>query len=314
MYTNAKSVDEATAAKGEFRAGGTDLQERLRSRIASLPIVDIQHVKGLDRIEFHDQGCTIGALTTIDAVGANEDVRSRYPALALPALTLATPQIRNAGTMGGVLCQRTRCWYYRHPELGCPKKGNSDACSAREGNHHFGVCFDLGPCVHPHPSTIGAALLTYDAKIEVVNRGRITMDELFGDGTDPTRDHCLNEGELITHVHLSTGTVGERAAYQRQMSREWAEWPLVEVVVRLIIESDRIQDARIAMGGVANRPIRLPHVEARLQGQTPSDELFRAAAEDSIANANPLPQTEYKLPMVVNLVRSTLEAATVSGA
>lgn len=313
MYTKAGSIDDAVTAPGEFRAGGTDLQERLRSGIAGGALVDLQTIPDLDGIEFHDAGVAIGALARLEDVGRHPRLQQEYPALTLPAQTLATPQIRSMATLGGALCQRTRCWYYRHPDLGCPKKGNAEACSARHGNHHFGVCFDFGPCVHPHPSSIACALLTYDAEIEVTGRGRIPVADLYGDGSDGTRDHLLDAGELITHVHLPAAAAGERASYHRQMSRAWAEWPLVEVVVRLMMDGETIREARVGIGGVANIPLRLTEVESSLAGRPASEESFEAAARLSIRRANPLPQTGYKLDMVVGSVLQALETAAADG-
>ncbi|MDX1579614.1 MAG: FAD binding domain-containing protein, partial [Gemmatimonadota bacterium] len=211
-YTRATSVAEATTARGEFRAGGTDLQERLRSQCGGPgghALVDLRDVPGLDAIEVGPSGATIGALVRLAEVGAHPGLRAAYPALTLPARELATPQIRSMATMGGVLCQRTRCAYYRHPDLACPKKGNADSCPSRDGFHQRGVCFDFGPCVYPHPSSLGCALLTYDAAVEVAGRGRISVAELYGDGSDPTRDHTLEPGELITRVVLPAPEAGE---------------------------------------------------------------------------------------------------------
>ncbi len=312
-YTKADSIAAAVAATGEFRAGGTDLQERVHSGIATGALVDIQTLPDLDRIEFHQHGVTIGALARVADAGCHPRLQQEYPAFTLPAQTLATPQIRRMATLGGVLCQRTRCWYFRHPDLGCPKKGNAETCSARAGNHHLGVCFDFGPCVHPHPSSIGCALLTYDAELEVTGRGRMALKDLYGDGSDATRDHTLGEGELITQIHLPAAAAGERASYQRQMSRAWAEWPLVEVVVRLMIRGEVIQGARVGIGGVANIPFRLTEVEDALVGRPLSQDAFEAAARLSIQRASPLPQTGYKLDMVVGLVLEGLESAAAAG-
>ena len=151
----ASNIEEVNKTKGEIRAGGTDIQERLRSRVTTGEIIDIARIDGLDNIETAEDGSTkIGAMAIIADVGRNEYIQENYPALALPAQALANPQTRETGTMGGVLCQRNRCWYYRHPDFSCYKKGG-DSCPAREGNHHFGVCIDLGDCVFPHPSSIG---------------------------------------------------------------------------------------------------------------------------------------------------------------
>ena len=216
------------------------------------------------------------------------------------------------GTMGGVLCQRTRCWYYRSPHMACPKKGNATECPSREGNHYFGVAFDFGECVYPHPSSIGCALLTYDAELSVTGRGRIPIAELYGDGT-AMADHALKPGEMITELHLPAPAAGERGAYQRLMSRMLAEWPLVEVVVRLVIEGDVIKLARVGIGGVANIPFRLTEVEEALEGQPATDEVLAAAAKRATERAKPLPQTQYKVAMVEALVSSTLTQARDDG-
>ena len=312
MYTRAGTVDEAVSAAGEFRAGGTDLQERLHSGVSGGPLIDIQRLPDLGAIEIGPDGTRIGALATVAAVGRHPALQRAYPALTLPAQTLATPQIRSMATIGGVLCQRTRCWYYRHPELSCPKKDPATSCPARDGNHHFGVCFDFGPCVHPHPSSIGCSLLTYDAEIDVRGRGRMSVVDLFGDGRDPTRDHVLNPGELITHVLLPPPIPGERASYQRLMSRAWAEWPLVEVATRLVIEDGTIGVARIGIGGVANIPFRLHEVEEALTGQPATSETLERAALRAAERADPLPGTAYKVEMVTGLVLTALESATAA--
>lgn len=311
-YTSAKQVADVVPAAGELRAGGTDLQERLRSGVSSLPIVDVSRIGGLDQIDLRDDGVDIGALATIHDVGAHAQLQERYPALTLPGQLLATPQTRMRGTIGGVLCQRTRCWYYRNPETGCPKKGSADQCPSRAGNHHFGVCFDFGPCVYPHPSSIGCALLTYDAQLSVEGRGRITVAELYGNGKG-LHDHTLAAGEMITAVHLPPPVAGERGGYQRLMSRALAEWPLCEVVVRLVLDGNNISLARVAVGGVANIPFRLTEVEEALEGNVASDETIEAASKTATRRASPLPQTKYKVAMVEALVFSTVQQARDEG-
>ena len=298
----------------ELLAGGTDLGERLRSGVSTGPVVDISRLPGLDAITgAGGEPLRIGALVTIATIGADARVRHGYPALAAPAQTLATPQIRAMGTMGGVLCQRSRCWYYRHPDLTCYKSGGN-SCPARDGNNHFGVAFDLGPCVYPHPSSIALGLLAYDATFDTTARHDIPIAELYGDGHDPTRDHLLDPGEMLTKVTLPRSTPDERASYVRLMSRTWAEWPLVECVVRLVMSAETIDDARICVGAVANIPIRLPRVEDALRGRSPSHETLIDAASRATDGANPLDQTRYKLRMISATVLETLERATANHA
>jgi xanthine dehydrogenase YagS FAD-binding subunit len=116
------------------------------------------------------------------------------------------------------LAQRTRCWYYRNPPLRCLKKGAS-GCPARDGNHLYGVAFDLGPCVAPHPSTLGTALLVYDGVIQTDRRGDLSIADLFGNGSDGTADNTLDDGERIVSVTLDAPLPRERAIYHRAISR-----------------------------------------------------------------------------------------------
>ena len=303
-----RTLDEAAAAAGEIRAGGTDLQERRRAGVATGPLVDLRDVHGLDRIEWTDGAARIGALVRIATVAADDLIRAGYPALAEAAGMLATPQIRAVGTMGGSLLQRTRCWYYRQAAFDCHKKGG-DHCPAREGNHHYGVCFDRGPCVWPHPSTLGMALLSYEAEIDVHGREPLSIAALFGDGSDPSCDHQLARGEVLTRIRLPPPLENERAGYFRAISRQLAEWPLVEVSVRLALEAGRISFARVAVGGVANIPLRLPAVEQRLVGRDPTAESFERAAAKAVDGAEPLPMTRYKLTLLPASIEETLHLA-----
>src|SRR6516162_2553735 len=125
---------------------------------------------------------TIGALTTIATIAADARIRHAYPGLAASAAGVATPQIRHLATLGGNIAQRSRCWYFRNPYIDCLKKGGGD-CPARAGNHLYGVAFDLGPCVAPHPSTMAAALLAHDALVVTNRRDRLTIVQFVGDGS-----------------------------------------------------------------------------------------------------------------------------------
>ncbi len=304
MITLVENITDVAKAPGEIRAGGTDLQERLRSRISRSPIVDISRLPGLKSIEHYAEGTTLGALTKVADLGRHPHIMNNYPALAMPAQLLATPQIREMATLGGVLCQRNRCWYYRNPHFSCYKKGG-DGCPARAGNYELGTCVDSGPCIAPHPSSVGLALLTYDAELEVTGRGRINVTDLYGDGSDPTHDHTLQPGEMITHVYLPPAAAHERGGYHRLMSRALAEWPLVEVVVRLMLDGDTISQAKVAINGMANIPLRLPAVEDNLIGKKTTDQVFEAAAAIATKGIVPLPQTAYK----VGMIRSGIVAA-----
>jgi xanthine dehydrogenase YagS FAD-binding subunit len=309
MSPVATTVEGALAAAGEYRAGGTDLQQRLRSGVSRGPVVDLNGLPGLDRIEWDEQGrAQIGALVPIVTLTGNAQLLAAYPGLAAAAGALATPQIRAAGTVGGNLLQRNRCWYYRHPATSCFKKGG-DHCPARRGNHLFGVCFDLGPCVAPHPSTLGMALLAYEAEVEVAGRGRQPVVALYGDGGDGHHDHRLGDHDLLTAVRMPAPLPGERAAYFRAISRTHAEWPLVEAIVRLAVIGGKITFARVAVGGVAPVPLRRERVEEALLGQPAATDTLEQAAALAAEGTNPLPMTGYKAQLLPGTVREALEGA-----
>jgi xanthine dehydrogenase YagS FAD-binding subunit len=297
--------DRPEVLDGVYRAGGTDLQERLRTTGQTPHIYDLTAIEGFAGIDSTAEGTTIGAGTTVATVA--RELEHSYPALAKTARSLATPQVRAIGTIGGNLVQRTRCWYYRHPHTDCLKSGGS-TCPARTGRHLYGVVFDVSECVHPHPSSIAMALLTYDAGVTLAGGGEMTVSELLGDGVDPTRDHQLPNGEIITSITLPPPLDGERAAYFRSISRFEAEWPLVEAVCRAQVDAaGRVTTCGLGLGGVATVPMRMKAAEEILLGSTLDPQTIAAAATSCTTTANPLRETGYKVPLVEATVREVLE-------
>ncbi|MDO8400959.1 MAG: FAD binding domain-containing protein [Bradyrhizobium sp.] len=297
----------ASAPRAEFRAAGTDLSERRRSGVSKGPLIDLAAAPDTIGVTWGADGAaTIGALTSIAAIGADPRIAAAYPGIAASALGLATPQVRHLATLGGNLAQRSRCWYFRDPHIACLKKGGSD-CPARTGNHLYSVAFDLGPCVAPHPSTMAAALLGYDASIATSQRPAISIGELLGDGSNGTSDHALASDEMIRGVRLPAPLPGERALYKRAISRSHAEWPLAEVCARAVVSSGTFQFIRITAGGIAPVPLRLAACEAALQGKPASAAVIAEAARQAGSGANPLPMTGYKLDLLEGIVHDVLE-------
>jgi xanthine dehydrogenase YagS FAD-binding subunit len=253
-----------------------------------------------------DGAVRIGTFTTIAAIAADSRIAQAYPGLAAAAQGLATPQIRYLATLGGNLAQRSRCWYFRSPHIACLKKGGPD-CPARTGNHLYSVAFDLGPCIAPHPSTMAAALLAYEARISTDRRSGLTIGELLGDGSNGGADHALEPGEMIRSVALPPPVPGERAFYKRAISRSHAEWPLVEVCARAVVSAGAFQFIRITAGGIAPVPLRLSASEAVLQGAPASSANIANAARQATAGARPLPMTGYKLDLLRGVVHDLLE-------
>ena len=307
--TVATTIDEAIQAHGEYRAGGTDVGARRNLDISHGPMVDIRMLQGSQEIGLAEDGsAVIGAMVTLQELADRPLVAERYPGLAGLAGRAANPQIRQMATLGGSLLQRTRCAYFRHPNFDCFKSGG-EGCPARDGIHADGVVFDLGPCCHPHPSTTAVALLAYEASYVTHGHEARPLAELYGDGSDPAADHTLAAGELLTQVIVPPPVAGARAAYFRSTSRALAEWPIVEAMARLGITDGRIDFARVAVGGVANIPLRLTTVEAALLGRAPGEATLREAAKLAAEGTNALPQTGYKIEFLVGTVLEALERA-----
>ena len=297
----------ASVQQAEFRAAGTDLSERRRSGVSKGKIIDLVRPPASQDVEWDASGTVrISAFASMAAIAADPKLGAAYPGLTAAAAGLATPQIRHVATLGGNLAQRSRCWYYRDPQISCLKKGGA-ACPAREGNHLYGVAFDLGPCVAPHPSTMAAALMAYEATATTNFRPRLTMNQLLGDGSNGSADHALQPGEIIESIELGTPVANERAVYRRAISRSHAEWPLVEMVIRAVIDEGTFKFVRIVSGGVAPVPLRLAAAEAAAQGAAANSATIANAVAQSTLGAKPLAMTGYKLDLLRGLVRDLFE-------
>src|SRR4051794_13405505 len=300
------SGEALPGAAPEYRAAGTDLSERRRSGVSTGPVIDLSPTEEHPIQWGEDGAAMIGAFTTIATIAADKRIAAAYPGLAATAAGLATPQIRHVATLGGNLAQRSRCWYYRNPHLACLKKGGTD-CPARTGNHLYHVAFDLGPCIAPHPSSMATALLAYEATVDTDQRGGLSIGILLGDGSNGGSDHALRPEEVIQNATLPVPLAAERALYKRAISRSHAEWPLVEVCARAVVENGSFRFIRIAAGGVAPRPLRLRASEAVLLGAAATTETLFEAARRATSNASPLPMTQYKLTLLSGLVQDLLE-------
>lgn len=318
MITLPKTIEEAKAASGAIRAGGTDLTELRHRGIASGLVVDLRDVAGLDGIDaLPDGSLRVGASVPLQAVADDARVRAGWRGVAEAAGALATPQIRARATLAGSLLQEVRCWYFRSPDFGCLKKGGA-TCFARTGDAVFHAVFDLGPCIAPHPSTMACALWAYDARIEVhatPSEGEFAgqlrdVPALLGDGRDPRRTHAVAPGEVVTAVVLPPPVPGEKAAYLRTIARARAEWPLVEATVRVRLEEGRIALLVLALGGVANRPLRLDDAARACVGLQPDDprldEVLAGAAARPDAT---LKGAAYKVKLVPATLRDALDRA-----
>ena len=314
QYIEAQSIDEAVVLLSQPGAvpigGGTDLLPQVQDGVISADkIVGLASVPGMSAIAETNEGLAIGAAATITDVAAHPVVRRRYGALAEAAGGLATPQIRNEGTIGGNLAQRPRCWYYRSPLIPCLKKGG-DRCYALAGNTRL-LCVTGGDrCYIVHPSDTAVALSAFDSRIETAgpNGSReLAISEFFASpGRDVLRENVLEPGELITLVLLPADTP-DRSIYLKVREREAGDFALVSVAAALSVGDDGvIRQARIALGGVAPVPYRATDVEAHVTGRLATDVNPAEAAALVLTDATPLPQNGYKLPMARNTIKRAL--------
>ena len=316
-YTEAKSVDEAVYLLSQPGAvamgGGTDLLPQVKDGVVPADrLVGFAAIPGMAAIAETADGLAIGAAATIADVAAHPAIRRRYIALAEAASGLATPQIRNEGTIGGNLGQRPRCWYYRSPLIPCLKKGG-DRCYALAGNTRL-LCVTGGDrCYIVHPSDTAVALSALDARLEIAgpNGGRLLgIGEFFaGPGRDMLRENVLEPGELITRIILPNDAP-EHSAYMKVRERESGDFALVSAAAALTLDGDgpdaTIRRARIALGGVAPVPYRAIEVEDYLTGHPVADVDTAEAAALALPNTTLLPQNGYKLPMARNTIKRAL--------
>jgi len=338
------TLDEALDSPGEYRAGGTDVMDRrLQGLTEAVDVVDLTRVPELRGSGWlppplaadpgssdaaaappgqqHDDpagppafdplrsgGYSLGAMVTMAEMGRSADLRTWYPGLAGVAGAGATPQIRAVGTLAGNLLQKSRCWYFRHPEFKCFKKGGH-LCYSRADDASLHSIFDLGPSLAVHPSTLAMVLLAYDADVTVHGGPHRSMADLLGDGSDPSRENALEDGAIVTAILLPPPLPAERWGYKRVIARRRAEWPLVEAHVRLELDGATITRVAVAVGAVAPVPLRLPQVEAALRGRKATQAMLEAAAALAADGAEPQPSTAYKLEMLRGCVLEALERA-----
>jgi xanthine dehydrogenase YagS FAD-binding subunit len=303
-----RTAAEAVGGPGEIRAGATDIQDRRNRGMSLGPLVDLRDARDMEGITAIDGSLVLGATTKLKDIAENGTIRDWAPLVAKAAGGLATPQIRALATLGGNLLQRNRCWYYRNPAFLCFKNGG-DVCNARIGDSSRHAVFDVGPSLSVHASTMACALLCFDASCRVIGSPDLSIADLYGDGSDPTRDHRLPPGSVLHTVRIAGLVPNERGGYLRSIARREAEWPIVEAAVRIAVEGGQITLARVAIGGVAPVPIRLPTVEQALVGALPSPENFAKVAALASAGANPTGDSGWKVAFIAPTVAGALENA-----
>jgi xanthine dehydrogenase YagS FAD-binding subunit len=316
VWSEATTVQDALAQSGEgvlFKAGGVDLVDRLKEGLDTpKQLVNIRNIAALSKIASDGTSLRIGPLVTLAALDADANVRRRFTALADAAGHAATPQIRNMATVGGNLLQRPRCWYFRNQTFHCLKKGG-DHCYAQNGENEYHAVFDNSVCAIVHPSATASALIALDASVELTSakgRREVRLEEFFvAPEQDVSRENSLRPGELLTEIRVPMPGNNTRSAYMKLGEKESFDWPLAEVAVALEQQAGKVSKARIILGAAAPVPRRAKEAEALLTGNVVSEENARAAARAAMAEATPLENNAYKVPIFEAVIRRTILAA-----
>ncbi|HVI10324.1 MAG TPA: FAD binding domain-containing protein [Candidatus Binatia bacterium] len=309
----AVSLLGAAWGKTEILAGGTDLLALMKDDVVSpRRLVNIKDIRDLSGVSTNAQGVRIGALTTLGDLADDDGIRKHYPALAEALMEAASPQIRNLATLGGNLCQRPRCWYFRNGFGLLPKDENGKELVASGDNRYHAIFANDGPAKFVSPSTIVPILVAYGAKIrlEGPKGGReIPLEKFFViPKADGEREHDLRPNEMVTEVILpSAGDI--RAAHYEVRQKEAFDWPLTVAAVALKVNGSSVQSARVVMGYVAPVPWSARDAEQVLTGNSISKESANRAADAAVAGAKPLSMNAYKVQLArVAVKRAILKA------
>ena len=321
-YANPSSVQEAVgllSAKwgpADVLAGGTDLISLMKDSLHTPKrVVNIKNIKELEGIQKSGEGLRIGTLVTLDELARNAEVKAEYRALADAAAGIPSPQIRHMGTVGGDLCQRPRCWYYRG---GFGLLGMKDGKSLiPDGENKYHSIFGDGPAYFVSASSLGPALVALDAKVKLVGpKGarEVPMARFFVAPKDESaREIVLAPNEILTEIVIPAG--GMKTATYEVRQKEALDWPLAAAAVALKMNGSAVASAKIVLGHVAPTPHEATGAARWLTGKTVTTANAEAAAKAAVADAKPLSQNAYKVTLARTAVkRALLEAVKTTKA
>lgn len=308
--TLAQAVTQAGAPGARVLAGGTDLLGCLRDRVQDVKtVVSLTRVPELRGISEAAGGLRIGALATVGEVARDPQVNQRYVALARAAASVASPQLRNQGTIGGNLCQRPRCWYFRG-DFQCARKGG-DTCYAQQGENQYHCIFGGSSCVMVHPSDTATALAALNARVTIAGaRGSRTVpvDAFFVlPEKDTTKENVLETGEILTEVVIPPVPAGFVSTYRKVRARGAWDFALAGLAVALSFKQAKVDAARVVLGGAAPIPWRAADAEKVLVGNRLDSKTINQAAIAAVKGAEPLEQNGYKVALFRGLVQEVLE-------
>jgi xanthine dehydrogenase YagS FAD-binding subunit len=316
QYVRPDSVQDAVKALDQdgarVHAGGTDLLGCLRDRVFSADVlVGLSGLTGLDQVEAQADGLVIGALTTVDAVARHPKINEDYTVLAQAASEVASPQLRNQGTIGGNLCQKPRCWYYRG-EFDCLRKGGT-VCYAVKGQNEFHCILGGANCYIVHPSDIAPALVALGGKVKTAGpKGARAIDvERFyvHPADDPMRETVLQPGEIVTHVLVPAPQKKAYSRYRKIRTRQSWDFALAGTALNLVFDGPKVVSGRVAFSGVAPFPWRANAVEEVVLGKRLDDQTIAAAAKAAVRDAEPMSDNAYKVPLLKGVLTEELSKA-----
>lgn len=297
-----------------FLGGGTNLVDLMKIGVSAPDLlVDVTGLPLGEVEELPDGGLRIGALVRNSDLAAHRAVRARYPVLSQALLAGASGQLRNAATTAGNLLQRTRCLYFQDPTKPCNKRSPGTGCPAVEGEHRdLAVLGGSEHCVATHPGDMAVAMAALDAVVHVEGPGgarsipATALHRLPGD--TPERDTVLEHGELIVAVELPALPVAAVSAYRKVRDRASYAFALVSVAAAVEVRDGTVQDVRLALGGMSARPWRATRAEELLRGGPVDADAFGRALDAELAQADPLPDNAFKVPLARRVaVRTLLE-------
>ena len=315
QYIRVKQVKEGvrqlSTAGARIKAGGTDLLGCLRDRVFPVEkVVSINGIQDLKGISEKGGSLRIGALTTITEVAGSALIQKLFPGLAKAAGEVASPQLRNQGTIGGNICQKPRCWYYRG-EFHCTRKGG-DICFAFSGENQYHCLFGGEGCYIVHPSDTAPVLASLEARVGLAGpKGArmIKMDEFFIlPAVDPTRETVVRPQEIVTEILIPPARPGLKSSYRKVRARRSWDFALAGAALALNFDGPKVVKARVFLSGVAPVPWRAKEVEEVILGKELTAETIARAGMAAIKNAEPLSKNGYKVPLLQAVIEEELEA------
>ena len=300
---------------GWTMAGGNDSLSWFKERVKRpKAVIDISGIVALKGVRETADGIEIGALTTVTEIERHPVIRAKYRVLADAARRVASPQIRNTGTIGGNLAQDARCWYYRYG-LPCYRAGgNTCFADTPEGVNREHALFDADRCVAVSPSDTAPALVALDAKMVIKSsKGeRVASAEEFfiGPKTDITRMTSLKPEEILTTIRIPNSWAGARFYFEKVADRDAWDFALVNVAASIVVNNGVVERSRIACGGVSAVPRRLTVVEEVIKGKPQDGDIAALAGQSAVRGARPVNYNQFKIPLMANLVKRAVRDAT----